>query len=723
MGLNNYSILKILAELIRDEKGDGRNTAERVGQTLVDIIKNTDTSLTDVTNVLNKTEVAVADAVEKAANAESMSQAARNISEAAMDEAEQAVATANEAAADARQAKTEASKAMVSATSAKTRAEQAVTAVETLREDVLGLSDSVEAVQGALDGKADYDDVEMVEDGLRELTKRVEGMAVLPFDIFAPSATGQPFEGLDDGQVAFISGSGLFARKTPAGPVYPGTYNEMRQGVEPVCARRDCLFRCGNSLYRYDGGQLLRFVDSGEAEADREAVRRDFIGVWDEIDSIKELLMATATNEVFDLLGRLGYDEKEIHDFIYFNLHGYCTVTMDELRLSVWRWEHREELEYPPQMFVSPQELTDAMVDEKVLNVDVLKYVNYMSVEVGDYAGCLHMGNYPFVREYHIKKGADLSTVWLRKDVAKYVPEMVYRLSGPIAEIEVQPNGTRIYNVVTDKDYLTAGMGFLSDREIDFDNATPAGFDKLRAIEDRAFYRSTLRNVVGEWTLEGTMCFYGSELSGCDITLKHMNSPDSPSLSGEFSFARICGTTLSMTGCFPAKQGGVMGSVDAIYNVGQANDLSVLHSDTQSDLVPELCVSLYGAPTVFDMPGLDAMSPNSASFGVWSDGDWFYKSRIQVNQFYYMPMRCFFRNVGKNRSMTYMPLHQMFNVSGDDALRNIELLMEHAASWHDRKASGYQTATVMMSRKALEMLTDEEKAVFTSKGYMLVEQI
>lgn len=30
------------------------------------------------------------------------------------------------------------------------------------------------------------------------------------------------------------------------------------------------------------------------------------------------------------LLGQLGYDDEAIRQYIYFNLHGYCMVTMDE---------------------------------------------------------------------------------------------------------------------------------------------------------------------------------------------------------------------------------------------------------------------------------------------------------------------------------------------------------------------------------------------------------
>jgi len=50
MGLNNKTNLKNQADLIRYEDGEGKNTAERVGKVLVDIIENVDQSLSTETS-------------------------------------------------------------------------------------------------------------------------------------------------------------------------------------------------------------------------------------------------------------------------------------------------------------------------------------------------------------------------------------------------------------------------------------------------------------------------------------------------------------------------------------------------------------------------------------------------------------------------------------------------------------------------------------------------
>ena len=47
MGLNNKTNLKSQADLIRYEDGEGKNTAERVGKVIAEIITNADLSLTD----------------------------------------------------------------------------------------------------------------------------------------------------------------------------------------------------------------------------------------------------------------------------------------------------------------------------------------------------------------------------------------------------------------------------------------------------------------------------------------------------------------------------------------------------------------------------------------------------------------------------------------------------------------------------------------------------
>ena len=50
MGLNSKTNLKSQADLIRYEDGEGKNTAERVGKLLSEIIENVDQSLTTETN-------------------------------------------------------------------------------------------------------------------------------------------------------------------------------------------------------------------------------------------------------------------------------------------------------------------------------------------------------------------------------------------------------------------------------------------------------------------------------------------------------------------------------------------------------------------------------------------------------------------------------------------------------------------------------------------------
>ena len=57
MGLNNKTNLKSQADLIRYEDGEGKNTAERVGKVIAEIITNADLSLTTETTERVATEI------------------------------------------------------------------------------------------------------------------------------------------------------------------------------------------------------------------------------------------------------------------------------------------------------------------------------------------------------------------------------------------------------------------------------------------------------------------------------------------------------------------------------------------------------------------------------------------------------------------------------------------------------------------------------------------
>lgn len=108
MGLNNKTTLKSQADLIRYEDGEGKNTAERVGKVISEIIENTDQSLTTETNERVSQDNALQQSVTIASNtattayneakdAKSKAVAAQNSANAAQSTADSAKATANAA--------------------------------------------------------------------------------------------------------------------------------------------------------------------------------------------------------------------------------------------------------------------------------------------------------------------------------------------------------------------------------------------------------------------------------------------------------------------------------------------------------------------------------------------------------------------------------------------------------------------------------------------------
>ncbi|MBO4965871.1 MAG: hypothetical protein J6C81_06365 [Muribaculaceae bacterium] len=108
MGLNNKTTLKNQADLIRYEDGEGKNTAERVGKVISEIIENTDQSLTTETNERVSQENAIRQSVTIASNtattayneakdAKTKVAVAQSTANAAQSTADTANATANAA--------------------------------------------------------------------------------------------------------------------------------------------------------------------------------------------------------------------------------------------------------------------------------------------------------------------------------------------------------------------------------------------------------------------------------------------------------------------------------------------------------------------------------------------------------------------------------------------------------------------------------------------------
>ena len=102
MGLNSKTNLKSQADLIRYEDGEGKNTAERVGKLLSEIIENTDKSLTTETNTRVQQDNILQ---QTASTASSIANTAYNEAKEAKSKATTAQSTADAAKATADAAK------------------------------------------------------------------------------------------------------------------------------------------------------------------------------------------------------------------------------------------------------------------------------------------------------------------------------------------------------------------------------------------------------------------------------------------------------------------------------------------------------------------------------------------------------------------------------------------------------------------------------------------
>lgn len=109
MGLNNKGNLRTQADAIRNEDGEGKNTAERVGKALVDIIESVDLSLTTETNARvqkdSQLSTDIATTLSIATNASTIASQAKSEASTADAKAVNAQSTANTAKSIAESAK------------------------------------------------------------------------------------------------------------------------------------------------------------------------------------------------------------------------------------------------------------------------------------------------------------------------------------------------------------------------------------------------------------------------------------------------------------------------------------------------------------------------------------------------------------------------------------------------------------------------------------------
>lgn len=105
----------------------------------------------------------------------------------------------------------------------------------------------------------------------------------------------------------------------------------------------ECVLLCGERAYMFVSGDWDEVITSSRLDEVESRVNNRFVGVWDEFDDMKELLLGVSTNEVQTLLSRLGYDEKDIEEYIWANLHLQLGITLEQLRYSVNFWESKNE--------------------------------------------------------------------------------------------------------------------------------------------------------------------------------------------------------------------------------------------------------------------------------------------------------------------------------------------------------------------------------------------
>lgn len=212
---------------------------------------------------------------------------------------------------------------------------------------------------------------------------RLAGVAILPIDATVNLGTvaGAQQEGIrfDTTTGAFV---GDFAAAGYAEEDYNEKYSESDLVLPTWRARRDRIYRCGAELYHITETGALKPLHATEAELSEavEDIGHRLVGIWDELDSVKDALAALSSPRLDRLLARLGYDEADIREFRYALLHFDLGLTLDDIELAAMRWEARAELSYPLGLKLMPKwgagcEWTDS--GEFATIKDLAKATNY----------------------------------------------------------------------------------------------------------------------------------------------------------------------------------------------------------------------------------------------------------------------------------------------------------------------------------------------------------
>lgn len=129
--------------------------------------------------------------------------------------------------------------------------------------------------------------------------------------------------------------------------------NIIKSEKEPAT---NCLWLKDNSLYHFNNGEwtpvdinsvlgiekLQQDVDN--INKDISVINKNYIGVWNELQTIKETLTYIQSGELPALLTELGYNEEDINAYIDTVLEFNEYISIDDIRRSVQIWKDRDKI-------------------------------------------------------------------------------------------------------------------------------------------------------------------------------------------------------------------------------------------------------------------------------------------------------------------------------------------------------------------------------------------
>lgn len=138
--------------------------------------------------------------------------------------------------------------------------------------------------------------------------------------------------------------------------------NIIKSETEPAT---NCLWLKDNALYHHNNGEWVEVDlntvqgveklnrDVSDLTTQLQSMKDNYIGVWDELNNVKEILAAVQSGELANLLSQLGYDEQDIDSFVEANLHLELGITVEDVRQSVDKWNNLGYFYYKNRFFGS----------------------------------------------------------------------------------------------------------------------------------------------------------------------------------------------------------------------------------------------------------------------------------------------------------------------------------------------------------------------------------